>query len=768
MTKIIRKIVLVLLVFVSLLANINVKANTSLPTTIKMASNFSKFSDNAYGFGQDYFYQKIVSDGTVSYCSGDTHHKAPQGLTMTLVGEVDAGYAYLLANGYPSKSITGDAKKDYFITQQAVWLYNGAISSSKSSKNPEMVEEIYKLYNAAKALKGQKQSNVADAKVTLSANTTLTKSGNYYVSNLITPTVNGSTYTVVATNNAIIKDKSGNIKSTFNKGEGFYIYLANGTTTKVTVTTTTTNIKYYEYKPSSTKYQNVIVSYQYETSTNASASITLTTQDTKLKISKVDATNKTELAGATLVLKNSNGTIVDKWVSTNTPHYIEGLEPGKYTLCETIAPTGYKLQTTCIDFTLEADGKVKSVVMENELKDLTVVKISKQDITNKTELAGATLVVKDSKGNIVDKWVSTNTPHYLSNLTEGTYTLTETIAPDGYVLSNETIEFTVKRDGLVKTVTMYNTKKDLTVVKISKQDITNKTELAGATLVVKDSKGNIVDKWVSTNEPHYLSNLTEGTYTLTETIAPDGYVLSNETIEFTVTNDGKVKTVVMYNTKKDMTVVKISKQDITNGKELEGATLVVKDSNGNIVDKWVSTNEAHYLSNLTEGTYTLTETIAPKGYKLSEETIEFTVTNDGKVKTVIMYNSPVTSVKISKLDATNNKELAGATLVIKDSKGNVIETWVSTNEPHYIEGLEPGIYTLTETIAPEGYELSEETIEFEVKNDGTTTNVVMYNTPYTPVPITGLNSNKLVIILGTILSIFGLGMVFNNVKKREE
>ena len=106
--------------------------------------------------------------------------------------------------------------------------------------------------------------------------------------------------------------------------------------------------------------------------------------------------------------------------------------------------------------------------------------------------------------------------------------------------------------------------------------------------------------------------------------------------------------------------------------------------------------------------------------------------------------------------------------VIDKETNEIVDEWVSGKEPHYFEGLEVGTYTLTEKIAPKGYELSEETIEFEVKNDGKITKVVMYNTPYTPVPITSLNANPFIIALGFILSFFGLGMVFKNVKTREE
>ena len=211
-------------------------------------------------------------------------------------------------------------------------------------------------------------------------------------------------------------------------------------------------------------------------------------------------------------------------------------------------------------------------------------------------------------------------------------------------------------------------------------------------------------------------------------------------------------------------VIEISKVDATNGKELPGATLIIRDSNNKEVDRWVSTNEVHKVK-LNPGKYTLEEIIAPNGYILSSEKVEFTVKSDGTCDKVVMKNEPIKYVEISKVDATNGKELPGATLIIRNSNNEEVAKWVSTNEVHKVT-LEPGVYILEEIIAPNGYELSKEKISFIVNEDGSCDKVVtMKNYPSVPVPSTSLTASIIPYIIGGVLMIFGGIVTFRYYKK---
>jgi len=138
----------------------------------------------------------------------------------------------------------------------------------------------------------------------------------------------------------------------------------------------------------------------------------------------------------------------------------------------------------------------------------------------------------------------------------------------------------------------------------------------------------------------------------------------------------------------------------------------------------------------------------------------------------LQFDIPTGPVQISKQDITNSKELAGATLVITDCNGKEVAKWVSTTEPHYIDALpvttDSCKYKLTETIAPEGYEINSESIEFEVKNDGTVTKVVMKDNPLTPTPDTAMDIPMVVYIAGGIILVCGIAIIYASVRTKKE
>ena len=255
--------------------------------------------------------------------------------------------------------------------------------------------------------------------------------------------------------------------------------------------------------------------------------------------------------------------------------------------------------------------------------------------------------VKFSRDTAIMTFTSDENGYFVfDEIPYGEYIIHEIEAPTGYILSNKSYPVSISEDGDVIEITAEN--KPITV-KISKRDIYG-NELKGAKMQIIDSEDNVVDEWVSDGTNHIVSRLGAGEYVLKEIAAPDGYVIATdikfsvdiygnvtvENVEATVTSENGNPLIVMVD---DTTKVQISKQDITTGEELPGATLQIIDEDGNVVEEWVSTDEAHFIEGklIAGKEYTLRETIAPDGYEIANE-IKFTVNEDGSVTEVVMYD----------------------------------------------------------------------------------------------------------------------------------
>ena len=387
---------------------------------------------------------------------------------------------------------------------------------------------------------------------------------------------------------------------------------------------------------------------------------TCTNKPTEMWVSKRDLTNDEELPGATLTIQDADGNVVTSWVSTDTPHRVAGLYLGEtYTLTETRPADGYALADDITFRLLQKVDENGNNLQEAEvyylteksllfwtwddwklLDDATVImrddtikaEFPKKDLTTMEELPGAELTITDKDGKEIDRWVSSDKPHYIEKLPAGDYTLTEVKVPDGYAFA-ESVPFTVLPTGEVQ---QFEMRDDVIKVEISKKDLTTMEELSGAELTITDKDGKEIDRWVSTDKPHYIEKLPAGDYTLTEVKAPDGYAFA-ESVPFTVLPTGEVQQFEMWD---DVIKVEISKVDITTNKELPGAELIITNKDGKVVEHWTSTDKPHYIEKLPAGEYTLTEITAPNGYEIAED-ISFTVLPNGEVQRVVMKDAPI-------------------------------------------------------------------------------------------------------------------------------
>lgn len=497
-------------------------------------------------------------------------------------------------------------------------------------------------------------------------------------------------------------------------------------------------------------------------------------QPTTVEVTKADITTGTELDGASMSVLDKDGNVIDSWTSVkDSPHVIKRLQVGKtYILREELAPYGY-LRATDVEFTISDTAEVQKVKMEDE------VPVARLLVNKKGEFLDSVSLLDNAKGMIehlfnyvtgnltdvtfnvyaaeairaadgvsadyyaADELVGSITTDgngiaQMDNLPLGRYYIVEKETAHGYVLDNEPryVDLTYRDQDtpLVTYSADWQNARQRVQVEVLKKEKDSDKVLSGAIFGlyaaddIVSSKGKVLlakDTLIelkTTDEDgkiQFVADLPiDSRYYIKELAAPDGYVTDQEPQEFTFEYQGSGTSVAEYafTFEDEQTTVELSKADLTDKKELPGASLKVTDEDGNTVDEWVSKEEAHIIKGLIVGKkYKMTETKPADGY-VTAESIEFTVENTKEVQKHQMLDD-VTKVEISKKDITDSSEVPGAKLIILDKDGKKVESWTSTDKPHMVEKLPVGEYTLREEQAPDGYLIAED-VKFTVKDTG--------------------------------------------------
>ena len=504
-------------------------------------------------------------------------------------------------------------------------------------------------------------------------------------------------------------------------------------------------------------------------------------QPTTVEVTKADITTGTELDGASMSVLDKDGNVIDSWTSVkDSPHVIKRLQVGKtYILREELAPYGY-LRATDVEFTISDTAEVQKVKMEDE------VPVARLLVNKKGEFLDSVSLLDNAKGMIehlfnyvtgnltdvtfnvyaaeairaadgvsadyyaADELVGSITTDgngiaQMDNLPLGRYYIVEKETSHGYVLDNEPryVDLTYRDQDtpLVTYSADWQNARQRVQVEVLKKEKDSDKVLYGAIFGlyaaddIVSSKGKVLlakDTLIelkTTDEDgkiQFVADLpVDSRYYIKELAAPDGYVTDQEPQEFTFEYQGSGTSVAEYafTFEDEQTTVELSKADLTDKKELPGASLKVTDENGNTVDEWVSKEEAHIIKGLIVGKkYKMTETKPADGY-VTAESIEFTVENTKEVQKHQMLDD-VTKVEISKKDITDSSEVPGAKLIILDKDGKKVESWTSKDKPHMVEKLPVGEYTLREEQAPDGYLIAED-VKFTVKDTGKVQKVKM-------------------------------------------
>ena len=420
-----------------------------------------------------HFTTKVSTSGELMYCL-NIHKYTAQNSTAYLVGELDAGVAYIMLNGYPTKSFTGEKLKDYYITQTALWWYldDTTGSSNLSASFKKNGSDKYNLRPYIKQLvSGAKTAKEKGyAKTTMSASVSdnimsMTSDGKNYVSEEVkVSSTNISEYKVSITSGpegTTVIDNNGKEKNTFSSNETFKVKVPVSKvdnmkeTIKVKISATGKVYKAYEYQPEVQNQQNITPSIISPEEQNVETSIDLTISTSKITIVKIDKATGNALAGAKLVLRDSEGKEITSWTSTTLGHVIKNLPNGTYTVEEVEAPAGYELNKEVVTFTIGDNSREQKIKFYNEAKE-RVVNIIKVDQSTGQPLAGAVIVVKDANGKEAARFTSTTDPYVLTGLEDVTYTVEEISAPSGYQKSNEIYSFTLDAEHVSHQITIEN------------------------------------------------------------------------------------------------------------------------------------------------------------------------------------------------------------------------------------------------------------------------------------------------------------------------
>lgn len=532
---------------------------------------------------------------------------------------------------------------------------------------------------------------------------------------------------------------------------------------------------------SSDEVLNLDASYQGQDVKTVKMKTVKKNQPTTVEITKSDVTTGVELEGAKLTVLDKEGNVVDQWTSVkDQPHVIKRLTVGEeYTLREEMAPYGY-LKATDVKFTLEDTAEIQKVEMKDEvptglliinkngefLDKVTLLDHVKGSVEHLFEYVTGSLAdvtfdvfaaedIKAADGVSEDYFkadekvgtitTDSNGIAQMGDLPAGKYYVKEVKTAHGYVLDGEPRYVDLSyRDQDTPVITYdekwQNVRQKVKVTVLKKEKDTERV-LAGGVFGlytredIKNAKGEVLlekDSLIEQRVTDEKGQITftadlpvDGKYYVKEIFAPDGFVTTEEVQEFTFEYAGEDQTEVSYDFtfENQPTIVELTKTDLTTGKELPGAHLKVTDSDGNTVDEWTSTEESHVIKELVVGKeYTMAETKPADGY-VTAESITFTVENTAEIQKHEMKDD-VTKVEISKTDITGETEIPGAKLTILDKDDQVVESWTSTEEAHYIEKLPIGKYTLREEQAPKGYLLTAD-VTFEVKDTGEVQKVTM-------------------------------------------
>lgn len=449
----------------------------------------------------------------------------------------------------------------------------------------------------------------------------------------------------------------------------------------------------------------------------------------KFEVIKVDSQTKQPLAGVQFKIWRDSVLLSDYTTDENGKITIEKAPAGTYKVQEVATLKEYILNDKPLEIEHTTD-KDTSITVENTKKPgLSITKI---DAETKKPLSGAVFKLTRANGDVIREDITTGEDGtaFVEGLDAADYIVTEITAPGGYILDKNPRTISLEQ-GKTYTLTIENTKKPGLLIK--KVDAQTSKPLAGASFKVTRGDGSVVRENVVSDADGivHLAELDTGTYIITETKAPSGYVI-DETPKTVELRAGQTYEVVFSNSRSYG--LQIRKTIKGTNKPLSGCVFQVAKANGEIVGKY-TTNSAGLatVSGLEDDVYVVTELSCPEGYRL-DSTPQNVIVKAGELATVEFQNEKLASIRIKKIDAVTKKGIYGVRFLIKDESNNLIGEY-STDQDGYIElrdiltdGKSEIKLKVEEIAAAQGYVLDSTVRTLRIRR-GETTELVVENTP---------------------------------------
>ena len=417
------------------------------------------------------------------------------------------------------------------------------------------------------------------------------------------------------------------------------------------------------------------------------------------------------LTGVHFILTDADGTKVNEGDTDKDGKVLFASLPlGTYFLKETSAPAGYELDDTPIQIDLTQNGDLITKTITNS-HSTGSVSILKTDSVTGAALAGAHFKLTDASRNLVKEGdTGSDGKLTFSGIPIGTYYLSETAAPNGYVLDSTPVTVEITTGGQTVSKTFVNAPA-VGSIAVTKTDAASGAALAGVHFKLVDTNGSTVKEGdTDSNGNLSFNDVPLGSYQLIETATVDGYVLDSTPVAVELTQADQTVTKNLTNARARGNVL-IRKTASDTGYALPGVQFELLDQSGAVAASGTTGSDGTLLlDNLPLGSYSLKETQTVSGYALKAESIPVSITQNGQTVEVSVTNDPVIgSLKIIKKAAGENTPLSGAGYRLFSQDGTQLSEGYTNDAGELLfEGIPYGSgYYYQEFAAPKGFVLDE-------------------------------------------------------------